>query len=153
MGGLKDPIPAGPFIAWLTQRFLHYRDQELKWCPSLSTTGAAVKLGKEIGWEGPAGQRRLYDFRNGVKRKGHGNASGGPRLYAELALVEDALWRAGVEFWEVYPEEQYPALYRDIPPEPACWCPNCAREQQPVLGYCETCDWRMDSAARGEVAA
>jgi hypothetical protein len=75
--------------------------------------------------------------------------------FYERHVVEDALHHAGMHLEDLYPPEHYAALYQDdIAPEPEAWCPNCQRSQQPVLGHCYVCDWRIaDPRAMREEAA
>lgn len=92
---LDEPIPVQPFLDWVDRRArilaIRYDDGH--------KSGAHVGLEEvldDIGWDRKAGVRRLHRWRNGGTQ-GHSGM-------AERAVVEDALWRAGVGFWEIYPE-------------------------------------------------
>jgi hypothetical protein len=55
--------------------------------------------------------------------------------------VEDLLARAGVDFYEVYPQFEHE---RDIKLEPDAWCRCCAEYVTPVDGVCLWCDSSVD---------
>lgn len=89
---LREPVPVGPFVEWAEHRAAvlraRYADEE-----STRDDGFS-HLMDDIGWPQDSGARRLYRWRNLEDFSG----------YAERAVIEDALWRAGVGFWEIYPD-------------------------------------------------
>jgi hypothetical protein len=90
---LREPVPVKPFLEWAERRA---RILQVRFAEDDHTANVGLKyLMDEIGWPLEAGVRRLYRWRTG-----HENHRG----MAERAVIEDALWRAGVGFWEVYEE-------------------------------------------------
>jgi hypothetical protein len=70
------------------------------------------------------------------RRKGEFPAETISRYY-----VEDLLSRAGVSFYNVYPEF---AHEQDIELEPDAWCRCCAEYVTPLNGLCLWCDTPVD---------
>ncbi len=106
---IKDPVPVAPFLAWFDDQVARSR-RELNAWPGI---GGQLQTGVDgplsgvgyvlvrIGWEadaagdahrvaGDAGERRVNRWRTLL---------GGA---VDRAIVEDALWRAGYAFEDVY---------------------------------------------------
>lgn len=111
-GGLHDPIPVAPFIAWLDTRITANGAEENPLTHALA----------DIGWSDDASVRRLYRWRHEVQ-------------LAERRDVEDALHRAGVGFWEVYPD---PDDDRTADDEDYCWA--CRAFVATIDEACAWCD-------------
>lgn len=100
---VADPIPVDPFLKWCDKR----REQitrEWDAYPSIgdvkvpgkgtgSRTATLKHLMGELGWPVESGARRLHRWR-----------FQNPGGVVSRPIVEDALWRAGVSFYDVYPE-------------------------------------------------
>lgn len=137
----QEAVPSGPFAEWLNQRYAHYAH--------LGQDGT-VKLCLDIGWPPDgSGARRLYRHRHQLSESSTGKSrklgrKGARKVsHCELfsrAVVEDALFNAGVEFGDVYPEI---AASEDIMLEPSAWCPGCREERSPINGVCAFCEWRI----------
>jgi hypothetical protein len=55
--------------------------------------------------------------------------------------VEDMLTRAGVDFYDVYPDLEFE---RDIELEPDAFCRQCGEYVTPIQGCCPWCDTGVD---------
>ena len=105
---VRDPIPAQPFLDWCERRRKQI-ERELNCVPAIKTAsgrndfgafcGPNTRLVMELGWGDrlDTGARRLHRIR-------YGDAGNAPSGVVSRALVEDALWRAGVAFEDVYPD-------------------------------------------------
>lgn len=90
---LREPIPVQPFLDWAQRRA---KLLKALYAPNDSQADEGLTyLLDDIGWPHENGMRRLHRWRTGDQNF-HG--------YAERAIIEDALWRAGVFTWEVYPD-------------------------------------------------
>lgn len=97
---IKDPVPVAPFLKWV-DRQLDLARRELNAWPAVGgdrrTGGPYAGPGEiehvliRIGWDTVAGTRRLHRWRHELKS-----------AYVDRAIVEDALWRAGYAFDDVY---------------------------------------------------
>jgi len=96
IGRLKEPVPVAPFLQWADRRM---RVLAVEYDDGKSATAGIAQLMDDIGWPYDAGVRRFYRWRN--DKTFHG--------FVERAVVEDALWRAGVHFWEVYDDAELAA--------------------------------------------
>jgi hypothetical protein len=99
---LKDPVPAGPFLAWFDRQLELARREGDAWPTVTGSRRGRSRNGDRgeleyvltrIGWPVESGSRRIYRWR-------HENTG-----MVERAVVEDALWRAGVFFEDVYDTE------------------------------------------------
>lgn len=134
---LGPQIPAKPFADWLNERFKFYEDQ-LRYQSVLRGSmlnfgnGPAQKVCEEIGWPGDGGVRKLHRYRHQLMcgsvqtRKLDRHTEFFPRY-----VVEEALHRAGVGMWELYPD-----YVVDIELEPDRWCPVCEEIVTPIDGFC-----------------
>jgi hypothetical protein len=100
---VKDPIAVGPFLKWCDKR-RERMQREWDSYPAIGDCKAPGKgsglrsprlrcLMEELGWEPDTGARRLHRWR-----------FQNPGGVVSRPVVEDALWRAGVSIYDVYPE-------------------------------------------------
>lgn len=80
-------------------------------------------LAARLGW----GVRRLFSYRTSEE------------AFLDRPAVEEALFRAGLHLWDIYPEEDFPELYEAFELFEA-WCHQCG-ERRPVerTGACAFC--------------
>lgn len=142
MARQKENVPVGPFMELLNEWVEHYR--AIFPGSSAEKTSAAIrKVAEDLGWEGEPGMRKLYRYRRGLKSTRNRRTAPNreiPTGTFPRATVEDALHRAGVDFYSIYPEFSHE---RDIELEPAAWCPACREHCHPIGGCCPWCDWRI----------
>lgn len=109
---VKDPIPVDPFLKWCDARRLQIT-REWDAYPSIgdvkvpgkgtgSRTATLKHLMGELGWPVESGARRLHRWR-----------FQNPGGVVSRPIVEDALWRADVSFYDVYPEFREADLIAD----------------------------------------
>ena len=108
--------------------------------------GPGIQVCADIGWPtSEAGVRRLYRYRRGLTDTKRGGRAGASVSVAAIgfdrATVEEALFHAGEDFYEFYPEF---AHERSGPPEPEAWCPACADHVMVV-----TKTWKVRAGRRG----
>lgn len=151
---IREYIPGKPFAAFIEARVaFHERGQQNR--PASHRDGPK-KVAEEFGWgSGDAGVRKLYRYRHGLHSVRPGGKRGSPSRDVPTErvprpLVEDALARAGVDFYEVYTEF---AHERDIEIEPAAWCPNCQEHVTPIKGECPWDGWRISEGHMNRAAA
>lgn len=132
---LREPIPVAPFLAWAQRREQQIR-REIDHYPAISGSrdgGVEARgpmnidprgrLVMELGWDADSGTRLLFRWQ-------HETPSG----LVERARVEEALFCAGVDFYELYP---------DMAPsnEPADrFCPRCRHVVPTVDMHCAWCN-------------
>lgn len=95
---LREPIEVAPFLAWCAQREARIRKETDNY-PAISVEmrdDARARLVAEIGWDGDTGMRLLHRWEHEIAG------------LVERARVEDALFSAGVDFRDVYPDEPAP---------------------------------------------
>lgn len=105
---LREPIEVAPFLAWCAQREARIR-AEIDNYPAISgkreggvtprlPTGedAHGRLVMELGWNPDTGARRLHRWTHEIAGA------------VERATIEEALFTAGVDFHDIYPDEPAP---------------------------------------------
>lgn len=106
-----EMVDAIPFGIWVDQQIKRLMADE-------TSDGGQCKLAEQLG----VGESWLH---KGAWRR---------RLTVERHVVEDALHRAGVGWWEVYDEEHVDAHVR------SAWCGPCAEQVTTVSGICPWCE-------------
>lgn len=140
-------VRARPFSNWLNERY----EVHLQGEPAYASHAMTLLLG-EIGWPtNEAGSRRLYRYRHCVMSGSCKGVKGSrPTEWFERDVVEDALHFAGQDFYELYGEY---AHERDLPLEPAAWCPSCQSHVTPINGCCPWDDWVISEGHMNRLAA
>lgn len=147
-------VPAKPFADWIEERIRFY-DRQQPGTP-LTHRDSASRVARDLGWgDKESGARKLYRYRHCLKTMKRGSRYGRsfdvPTDKFPRPPIEDALFRAGVDFYSVYPEY---AHERDIELEPAAWCPACREHVTPIDGECPWDGWRISEGhMNGQVAA
>ncbi len=122
MTTLLEPVDAAPFVAWLERQIAHITADETLW----RTTSGGSAL--------PPDATKILGERLGVHedwlRKGAWTRSG----QLERATVEDALDRAGVAWFDVFPDDAPDEI------EPDGFCGRCHEVVTPISGACPWCE-------------
>jgi hypothetical protein len=139
-------VPAQPFADWINARVASYQAQETGMAAHQLT--AVKRTAEDLGWGShDGGIRKLYRYRHMLRTVGGGGSRARAVAQRDIPtdkfprpVVEDALFTAGVDFYEMYPQF---AHERDIELEPAAWCPNCRSHVTPIQGECPWDGWRI----------
>ncbi len=125
-------LPAAPFIAWLADQ-----EERLRAAPHI-TGGVQARqpvrqvLARRLGITDRT-LRRFSDSRNG---------DGVPVTSYLQEAIEDMLWHAGVELWEVYPQPEVV-----VPADE--WCDRCVEMVTPIWEKgALVCPWCTPPAVR-----
>lgn len=111
-------IPCEPFATWL--------DGQLRLLAA-DFDDPHAQLSSSLGIV----DRTLWRFMH------HRDSNGHPSKVFGRYAVEDILTRAGVSFYDLYPEYEHE---RDIVLEPDSWCSSCATTTTPIDGVCPWCE-------------
>ena len=111
-----DVVPAEPFVRWLRAR--HEKLCE-DYVPGRGDNGPSKRLAAEIG----TNVRTLNDWMNSRACRTTKNPKGRHTDYLDRSSVEEALFRAGVLMWELYPD-----LDPDEPALERFYCTTCKED-------------------------
>lgn len=124
-----EPIPAGPFIAWLNDKLEKLATDETLVLSGLEAADVPTMtiLGDQLG----ISERAVYRYKNSLSSVGE------PTDTFPRNRVEDMLDAADVRFEDVYPDI---AAAEDVELEPEAFCTSCRDIVTPISGACPWCD-------------
>ena len=122
-----DVVPAAPFVAWLRER--HSRLCE-NYVPGRGDSGPNIRLAYQVG----TNVRTLNDWMNSRAGRCASNPKGHYTECFDRSTVEEALFRADVFMWELYPD-----LYPEGPPPRQCYCTGC--DEDVLVSDTDRCLW------------